>query len=463
MATIPSRVTLTNSSVDVLNAIRNSASMNYRDYVPIATPDAEVIRTIGATIMDYPALQNEFISALINRIGRVIVTSKSYENPWAMFKKGMLDFGETIEEIFVNIAKPFEYDVDTATREVFKRELPDVRSAFHVVNYEKFYKVTIQQEELRKAFLSIDGVVDLIARITDSLYTAANYDEFQTMKYLLARRLIDGMLYPEGVQTVTSAHMKTIVAQIKAISNKLPFLSDKYNLAHVYNHTVKDNQYIIIDAKFDASMDVEVLASAFNMDKTEFIGHRVLIDGFGELDNVRLAELFAGDNNYRAITDAEKQALALIPCVLVDRDFFMIFDKLMQFTEQYNGQGLYWNYFYHKWMVFSVSPFANAIAFIPSELGITSVTLSPATATVASATGGTVSFTPTVVAQPFTPTDVIFSATSSDLDDDEYSITQSGILTIAEGATAGAVTVKATSAFDETDYGTATVTVTSST
>ena len=138
MPSIPKTVTLTNSSVDVLNAIRNSATTNYRDYVPIATQSAESIREIGSVIMDYPALQNEFVSALINRIGRVLVTSRMYENPWSMFKRGMLEFGESIEEIFVNIAKPFTFDPAVAETEVFKREIPDVKSAFHVMNYQKF-------------------------------------------------------------------------------------------------------------------------------------------------------------------------------------------------------------------------------------------------------------------------------------------------------------------------------------
>ena len=110
MPSRPKIMTLTNSSVDVLNAIRNSATTNYRNYVPGATADAESIREIGAIIMDNPSLQNEFLSALVNRIGRVILTSKLYDNPWAVFKKGMLEFGETIEEIFVDIAKPYEYD-----------------------------------------------------------------------------------------------------------------------------------------------------------------------------------------------------------------------------------------------------------------------------------------------------------------------------------------------------------------
>ena len=189
MATKPKIVTLTNSSVDILNVIRNNATVNYKNYVPVATADAESIREIGAIIMDSPQLQNEFLSALVNRIGRVLVTSKMYDNPWSMFKKGTLEFGETIEEIFVNIAKPFQFDPNVAETNLFKREIPDVRSAFHIMNYQKYYKTTIQNDQLRQAFLSWQGITDLIAKIVDSMYTGANYDEFQTMKYMLAKHI----------------------------------------------------------------------------------------------------------------------------------------------------------------------------------------------------------------------------------------------------------------------------------
>src|SRR5699024_706213 len=102
--------------------------------------------------------QNEFLNALINRIARVVITSKSYDNPWNMFKKGFIEMGETVEEIFIDLIKPFQYDPAVAENELFKREKPDVKSAFHYINYQKFYKVTVERQELRKAFLTYDGV-----------------------------------------------------------------------------------------------------------------------------------------------------------------------------------------------------------------------------------------------------------------------------------------------------------------
>ena len=453
MATKPKIVTLTNSSVDILNVIRNNATINYQNYVPEATKDADSIREIGAIIMDNPQLQNEFLSALVNRIGRVLITSKMYDNPWAMFKKGMLEFGETIEEIFVNIAKPFQFDPKVAESNLFKREIPDVRSAFHIMNYQKYYKTTIQNDQLRQAFLSWQGITDLIAKIVDAMYTGANYDEFQTMKYMLAKNILNGRMYPVTIPTVSVANMKTIVSTIKGVSNNYEFMSNKYNVAGVQNFTKKSDQYLLINSNFDATMDVEVLASAFNMDKAEFMGRRVLVDSFGSLDKERLAILFADDPTYTEISDADLQALDAIPCVLVDKDWFMIFDNFYNFTEQYNGEGLYWNYWYHVWKTFSVSPFANNALFIPGTPSVTSVTVSPATATVVA--GQSISLSAVVVTEYFAPQSVDWTSNVEGV-----TVSKGGVVTVgADVPSATEVTITATSTYDNTKSDTATITV----
>ena len=469
MPTIPQVRNLNATTVQILNAIRNGATESYRTMVPTATGSNDNIRAIGDIVNSNSDFQNEFISALVNRIGRVIVTSKMYENPWSMFKRGIMEYGETIEEIFVNISKPFNYNPATAESTVFRREIPDVRSAFHILNYKKFYKDTIQDDELRLAFLSMDGITDLIARIVDSMYTGANYDEYVTMKYMLARHILNGQFKPVQVASVSAANMKTIAATIKTTSNDFTFLSPTYNYSGVQNSSAKTDQYIILTTAFDAVMDVEVLAEAFNMSRADFAGRKVLVDGFGNVDSARLAQLFADDPNYTPLTSDELTALSSIPAVLVDREFFMIFDNLLKFTEIYNAEGLYWNYFYHAWKTFSVSPFANAVVFVPGAPSITSVTVSPATATITP--GASVQFNAAVVASNFADKRVTWTAsvlptgqgaTAVDLSayDGDITLTQDGLLTVGSTVTGVAsVTVKATSNVDNTKYDTAVVTI----
>lgn len=462
MPTIPQVRNLNATTVQILNAIRNGATESYRTMVPTATGSNDNIRAIGDIVNSNSDFQNEFISALVNRIGRVIVTSKMYENPWSMFKRGIMEYGETIEEIFVNISKPFNYDPTTAENTVFRREIPDVRSAFHILNYKKFYKDTIQDDELRLAFLSMDGITDLIARIVDSMYTGANYDEYVTMKYMLARHILNGQFKPVQVAEVSAANMKTIAATIKTTSNDFTFLSPAYNYSGVQNNSLKSDQYIILTTAFDAVMDVEVLAEAFNMSRADFAGRKVLVDGFGNLDTARLAQLFADDPNYTPLTSDELTALSAIPAVLVDREFFMIFDNLMKFTEIYNAEGLYWNYFYHAWKTFSVSPFANAVVFVPGTPSITSVTVSPATATITP--GASVQFNAAVVAANFADKRVTWSGVVGDVDIANYAglitLTQNGLLTVgADVDNVTSITVTATANADSTVSDSATVTI----
>lgn len=450
MPTIPKTQTLNASSVDILNAIRNSASTNYRDFVPTAKNTPESIRRIGEIIMQYTPLQNEFLNALVNRIARVIITSKMYSNPLSMFKKGLIDFGESIEEIFVNIANPHQYDVEESENKVFAREIPDVRAAFHTLNYKKFYKQTIQNKDLNQAFLSWDGITDLISKIVNAMYTAANYDEFVTTKYMLAKAILDGRL---SAITVDANDAKGAVTKIKGVSNALTFMSNNYNVAGVQTFTDKNDQYLLVNSQFDSEIDVEVLASAFNMSKAEFMGHRILIDGFGTLDVARLNALFKDDPNYEAPSQDTLTALNAIPAVLVDKNFFMIFDNMFEFTENYNGQGLYWNYFYHTWKTFSMSPFANALVFVPAVPSVTSVTVSPTAITCKK--GQSVQLSVTVDTNNYAPKTVNWKS-----DTDGVTVDINGHVTVSTSVTQTTAKITAISTYDSTKSGSCTVTIT---
>lgn len=437
------------NSVQILNAIRANATENYRNFIPKANENSESIKAIGAIMMQYQPLQNEFLSALVNRIGRVLITSKMYRNPWAFLKRGYMEFGETLEEIFVNLAKPHDYDPEVAETQQYKREIPDVRAAFHTMNYQKFYKATIQNNSLRQAFLSWNGITDLIARIVDAMYTGAAYDEFQTMKYLLARHILDGHIAPVEIPAV-DPDGKLAVTTIKEMSDLLTFMSTDYNIAGVQTFTDKSDQYVILSAKYSAKYDVDVLSAAFNMDKVEFMGRRILIDSFGSLDTSRLQQLFGNDPTFQLPTAAELALLDAIPVVMVDRQFFMILDNFQDFTEKYNGEGLYWNYWYHVWKTFSVSPFHNALVFVAATPAVTSVTVSPAAVTIPA--GYDVTLSATVATTGFASQAVNWAASAG-------TITNEGVLSTTGGSAGDKITVTATSVFDPTKSGTATVTL----
>ena len=351
------------STIDIINTIRANASYEYQSLVPEITKASE-IPLVGEVLYGYPALANQFLNSLINRIALVKVNSALFNNAYKELKKGYLEFGETVEEVFVNIAKAREFSAEKAAGRELKRTLPDVRSAMHVMNWRVQYPVTIQDEDLRMAFVSAQGVQDLIAKIVDSLYTANEYDEFLLFKYLIIKSITHGKMYPVEFNV---SDTKNAAKAFRGTSNMLTFMSTKYNAAGVTTTSPKEDQYIFMDAQFNADYDVDVLASAFNMDKADFMGKLKLIDDFTTFDNERFAEIRANSDMIEEVTEAELTLMAKVKAVLVDKEWFQIYDNLNKFTEVYVSSGLYWNYNYHVWKTVSYSPFSNAVVFLDSS------------------------------------------------------------------------------------------------
>lgn len=352
--------TLSASTIDILNVIRQNASYDYQSSVP-AISTANDIPKVGEIIYGTPALANQFINALVNRIALVRVQSATFNNPYAPLKKGYLEFGETVEDIFVGIANVVDYSAEKGAAREFKRSLPDVKSAFHIMNWRVMYPVTIQDDDLKQAFLSVDGVTDLIARIVDQIYTAAEYDEFLLFKYMLIKAVTHGKMYPV---TFLNTDLKNAAKVFRGTSNLLPFMKSEYNEAHVLTTTPKERQVIFMDALFNADFDVDVLSAAFNMEKADFMGRLHMIDDFTTFDNDRFDIIRANSDGIEEVTSAELALMADVKAIILDENWFQVYDNLNKFTEKYVASGLYWNYFYHTWKTVSSSPFANAVVFV---------------------------------------------------------------------------------------------------
>lgn len=360
--------TLQASTIDILNVIRQNASYDYQQNVPAVTKASDIPK-VGEIIYGTPAFANQFLNALVNRIALVRANSATFNNPYASLKKGFLEFGETIEEIFVNIAKVVDYSAEKGEARELKRSMPDVRSAFHAMNWRVMYPVTIQDEDLRLAFLNEGGVTTLIAKIVDSVYTAAEYDEYLLFKYLLIKAVSHGKMHPLSVGTDADLHVAA--EKYRGISNLLTFMKKEYNASGVQTTTPKERQAIFMDAMYNAKYDVNVLASAFNMDKATFMGNLHLIDDWTTFDNDRFAVIRANSDGLEEVTAAELALMKDVKAVMVDTEWFQVYDNNAKFTEKYVGSGLYWNYFYHVWKTISSSPFANAVVFVADTATIT--------------------------------------------------------------------------------------------
>lgn len=350
-------------TIDIINTIRQHASYEYQSMVPVVSSEIDIPK-VGDVLYGYPALANQFLQALINRIALVKIKSANFYNTYSDLKKGYLETGESVEEVFINIGKAREFSAEKAESRELKRTLPDVRTAFHTMNWRVQYPVTIEDEDLRMAFTSIDGVQDLIAKIVNSVYTANEYDEYLLFKYLLIKSISRGKLYPVEFD---ASNMNNAAKSFRGMSNLLTFIKTDYNEEGVHVSTPREDQVIFMDSKFNAEYDVDVLAAAFNMEKAEFMGKLYLIDDWTTFDNDRFSEIKANSDMIEDVTVDELALMEDVKAVLCDQEFFQVYDNANKFTETYVASGMRWNYFYNVWKTISISPFSNAVVFVDSS------------------------------------------------------------------------------------------------
>lgn len=342
-----------NETYDIVNAIRNSQGGAFSKYVPLA--HADNVAEVGAGILINQTIQNEFITSLVDRIGLVVIRHASLNNPLKKFKKGQMPLGRTIEEIFVDITKAKKYDAEDSENTVFKREIPNVKTLFHERNRQDFYEQTIQDDSLKTAFISWGNFEGFVAGIINAIYNSAEVDEYEYMVMLIDNYYSKGLftIVPVNEPSTSDANAREFVKKVRATAGRmtLPMGSRDFNSLAVRTRTDMNDLHLLIDADLEAQIDVDVLARAFNMDKTDFLGHVTVIDGF---------------------------ASSGLEAVLIDKDFYMVYDNLLKMETIRNPKGLYWNYFYHVWQTLSVSRFANAVAFVSGDVApVTQVIVDP--------------------------------------------------------------------------------------
>lgn len=369
----PRQVTLTAnnlSTINVMNTIRANAGYEYQAQIPEVTALKDVAH-VGESIIGNPTMANQYVNALVNRVALVVAKAMLFYNPYKRVKKGFLYQGESVEEVFVDIAKVLEYNPEKGEEREHKRFLPDVRSAFHVVNWRAMYPVTVQENDLRMAFLSEDGMRDFISNIINSVYRAYEYDEFLLIKYLIIKSISHGKTAMTGI---TGTAFDTDAGTYRGVSNKLLFPSRVYNEAGVLTSTPRDKQLIFMDAIYNGQFDSKALASAFNMDERTYFGSLMLIDDFTTFDNARFNVIRENSDMIEEVTSDELELLSVVKAFICDEDFFQIYDQTMIFKERETASALYWNYFLHSWKVVSTSPFANANAFVTADAVTTDYT-----------------------------------------------------------------------------------------
>lgn len=449
----------TKDSQKLLNYIAQ-VSPELQEVIDLPQQGAD-IQKIGDLIMSNTRYKNAFLNA-VNVIALTLIISDAWANPWEDFTdQGQIKYGQSVREMIVDLVEAEDYNqyMNNPTH-FLEQQVPNVLNYMHEINFQKFYKASVNDPEIALAFYNETGVYDLIQAVYTALRKSYVYDRYIVDKYQVQRRLINGTIPCITIANFDTNDARDNVAIMKEYSNNMTFLSPNYNPAGLRLATPFDRQRTIISTGFEAQMSTKVLATSYFRNDAEMRTKLALIDGFGNNDWTRLANLLG--EAYTEFTSAELKRLANVTGLIISDNFFKDYYYVINnsadtmSTEFRNPETLARTMWLHAWRIFSTSPFEQCLAFSKDESTVTGVTVSPSTATVSK--GQKLQLTASVEVTGITNKAVMWSI-DSDSESKGVSINQNGELTVTVASTATTVTVTATSIFDNTKNGTATITV----
>lgn len=375
----------------VLNAIRATSSSAYQSTVPLAT--AQNITDVGTAVLNAPtAIRNEFMSNLYNKIGMTLIDSPVIENEFSFLKKGTLEHGQMIEDIYVGIAQGEPYITGMKEGD----QVPDPFSIRKLSHYSAFYSTILSRQyhvtrhisDLKKAFHTGGGVEQFVGAMMNALVSGENYDDMRATIALIARQVEEGLKEsekPEGkfkgvVHLLTDFNtingttltaddcfynkdfLRYFTNQLKKYSKRLRHLREDLNIAGVPQTLPQSKQRIIMLEDITVDFETELLAWAFNKGD-------LVIDGIDEIqswysigaDHASPPVVSPEDIKVKA-TFGETDAMCV--AAIYDLDMVKIYNKERIASDQANAKGNYWNNFMSLEDIYACSPYKNFVAFM---------------------------------------------------------------------------------------------------
>lgn len=340
------------SNVDITNLV---ASMGSTDlHTRIGTATEQNIGNIGTTILTYSVVKNEFLNVLVNKICGQIFMNKVYTNPLSFFEKEPVPYGSTLESVFTDLIQSKNFNENFGTNDVSSLigvETPPTKTEYYSKNFEKKYKISVSDQQLRTAFLNPNGLQNLINQVLTVPTNSRNFDDFQLMKGLLANASTKEVTLATTYKTASDdVKAKMLTKQTRAIVDRFGMMSKVFNIQGVYTFTNSQNIVIVTTPEVSANLDVELLATAFNMEKAEMGRRIVKIDSF---------------QKYNATTKAY-EADANVELMVIDEDYIQ-FRRTLQVSESFrNPDKLTTNVFTHNQGIGAVCGFVNAVKILNS-------------------------------------------------------------------------------------------------
>lgn len=348
---------------NTVTAQAKNLGLTFAGRVPAAT-QGDMQATIDYMDSYMPAW-NDWLEVLLNGLVIDLFRTNDFMNPLGRHKiAGIQANGSWIREFGYNLMKAHRYDKDAT--DVFTVEEPEVHTNFYLQNRKDRYDLSISEDILRQAMMQSEtGVATLINNMLALPYTSAEEDEYLIMRELFALRDRESPFYNVNIADISKAQDKQkagldIAQKIREKYLDFPFLHTEYNPEGLPAKT--NDPVLFVTPRFLANFDVNVLAGAFNMDKASFMGRVEIVDQL-PLDGVPYGSA----------------------ALLADPDIFVCADTKVKSASIQNPKNDSVNYFLHRWGIYGMSKFVNAVLFSPRADTGSDITVVPTVSTVTAA------------------------------------------------------------------------------
>lgn len=346
-------------NVAILNLARTMASAEYNTRIPIATQDN--VADVGNIITSYPTAKNEFITVLTNQIGKQIYLNQVYKNPFSFMNCGQLPFGKSVEMVFVDLIKSKNFNENFGTEDtkvgslLSREDMSDkVKVSYFTENYRHKYKISISDEQLKGAFRDANGLQNLINMILVTPINSKEFDQYLLCKQALCNAVIQSETITGYATMDENKQAKILTKKVRTYVEKFKFMSDNFNAGGVHTFTRPEDVVVFVTPETKALLDVELLASSFNMDKAKLMARIVTIDSFTKLNATTSGGKGSGQHG-----DVEEDTKCL--AVVCDKKLIQNYGTLNTSESIRNPEDLETNSFYHDWGLVAVCPYVNAI------------------------------------------------------------------------------------------------------
>lgn len=413
--------------VNSLNRIRELSSDIYHQYIPLLTEDSD-ISTFGQPILNYQVVQNEFMSALINRIAATQFEVKYFNNPLRVLEGDRVPFGHAVQDIAVNKIAGRKFDVEDFAGLLAKYEA-DVKVQYLEVNSDIQYPVTITKAKLQKAFLSWDNLNTFIDEITNEMYNSAYIDEYNQVRALVTEAYLNNRVQIETVSAVSDeSTAKAFTEKARELFLNFQAPSSSYNAwakvggagRPIITWTNPEDIVIIIKNSVRAKLDVQSLAAAFNVEYATLLGNIISVPDF---------DIYNDDGTKHSDGSA-------IVGILCDKAFFKIREQDRDFSDFWNPNNRTWQLYLNIVKMYATSLFANAVVFATSTPTVAATAVTPAKTTVSVKEGEDV-----VVPVTLTPFQATTAVTASSSAEGKATVSVTGHNVTIHGVDDGSATI----------------------